>query len=424
MTILTPESLLTDLKVVPLLTPEQLARVEAAARRGTYPTERMVLRLIEKGWLTPYQGDTLLAGRATSLRFGPYILLDRLGEGGMGVVFKARHQRLGRVDALKVIRADKVASKVVARRFLREIRLTSSLEHPNIVRAIDAGQVGRQFYLATEFVQGEDLFCVVMRSGPLSLADACLAVYQVTLALQHIHERGLVHRDIKPSNLMRENATRAVKLLDLGLTGFHRDPDPGSQPGILTSDGVLLGTPDFMAPEQARTPHDVDIRADLYALGGTLFFLLTGRVPYPGSSVDKLLAHASAPVPELHLVTGPAPPAVSAIIARLMAKRPEDRYQTPREVTDALLALRPGETPTSIEVASDELSFSDTPPPPADEWRSEFDQLLALDGSNLHPVVRPTTPHNGSDPVLMWVFILVTSALTITIATLFIARNL
>src|SRR5262245_16554347 len=253
----TSESLLADLRRLKLLTDDAATRLAAAARAGV-GAEHFPRLLVEAG-LTRFQAKVALAGQASRLAFGPYILLDKIGEGGMGVVYKARHARLGRVDAVKVLRADKVESRTVAKRFLREIQVTSGLEHPHVVRAYDAGRVGKQMYLATEFVNGTDLGTVVLTRGPLSAADACLVVYQAALALKHIHEKGLVHRDLKPSNLIRDHVTGAVKILDLGLSGFNRGTGD-SGPGVtLTRDGVLLGTPDFMAPEQVQNPHAVDI---------------------------------------------------------------------------------------------------------------------------------------------------------------------
>jgi serine/threonine protein kinase/DNA-binding beta-propeller fold protein YncE len=378
MQVLSSESVLADLRRYPLLTPEHMARVESAAGRSTLGPGQMVKRLVDRGWLTQFQADVLLGGKAAGLVFGHYVLLSRLGEGGMGAVFKARHVRLQRIDALKVIRGDKIASKVVARRFLREIQLTADLNHPHIIKALDAGQVGRQLYLATEFISGEDLTATVCRDGPFSVADACLVIYQTALALRHIHERGLIHRDLKPSNIMREDKTRIAKLLDLGLSNsLHQVSSAGSKEGTLTRDGVMLGTPDFMPPEQARDPHGVDIRADLYALGGTFFFLLTGRTPYEGSTVEKLLHHATSPPPRLVLPHSPAPPALTAIIEKAMAKRPEDRFQTPQELIDALIALRPCQTATISDIGFRTMDGS----PAEDEWRSQFDLLIAQDAS-------------------------------------------
>ncbi len=372
----TSHTLLAELRRLKLLTDEAAARVSAARAARVDQLARL---LVEAG-LTRFQARIALSGQASRLVFGPYILLDKIGEGGMGVVYKVRHARLGRIDALKVLRTDKVGSKTVAKRFLREIQLTSSLEHPHIVRAYDAGTVGKQLYLATEFVNGTDLATHVQTRGPLSVADACLVVYQTALALRQVHEKGLVHRDLKPSNLIRDHATRAVKLLDLGLSGFSRTvADPGT--GLtLTRDGVLLGTPDFMAPEQVQNPHAVDIRADLYSLGCTFYFLLTGKPPYSGTPVEKMYYHGFAPPPILALPQGLVPPAgLSEILSRLMAKRPEDRYQTPQALMEALLALRPGSASHSGTMTH---SVTVATPPPLEELPSgQFEHLLSHHGS-------------------------------------------
>ena len=394
MTVLTAESILRDLEQYRLLPPENYARAEAAARGDDLPPARLVQFLTANGLLTKFQADYLAGGQAARLVFGPYVLVDRIGDGGMGVVYKARHSRLERIDALKVIRSDKITSKVVARRFLREIRLTSSLQHPHIVRAYDAGTVGTQLYLATEYVRGRNLAAVVTHRGPLSVADACLVGYQTALALQHIHEHNLIHRDVKPSNLLRDEGTGAVKLLDLGLGGVHHeDEEAQSAAGALTRDGVLLGTPDYMAPEQAQNPHGVDIRADLYGLGCTLFFLLTGRPPYDGTSVEKLFKHSFSPPPPLVLPKGAAPPALAALVARLMAKHPDDRYPDPTAVVKAFLALRPGSEGAiphpAPRPAADEnfehlgdASLSDTPAPRSslDDRRNSTAWVYALAG--------------------------------------------
>lgn len=390
MAVIDSESVLNDLRRLPLLNPEQKARVVAAATRSNPGPEKIVYRLVHRGWLTNFQAEALLTAKGKGLVFGDYVLLSKLGEGGMGVVFKARHLRLDRIDALKVIRTDRVGSSVVARRFQREIQLTADLNHPHIVKALDAGQVGKQFYLATEYVPGEDLTATVRREGVFLPADACLVIYQTALALQHIHERGLIHRDLKPSNIMREDRTRAVKVLDLGLCHSLNELS-GSNAGTLTRDGVMLGTPDFMPPEQARNPHGVDIRADLYALGCTFFYLLTGRTPYEGSPMEKLLQHASAPVPPLVLPRCPTPPALAEIVSCMMAKRPEDRFQTPQHLIGALLALRPGQPAPS----GPGLPFPQSDGVVAiDEWQSEFDLLISQDpsASGASPIPREPKP--------------------------------
>jgi serine/threonine-protein kinase len=221
-----------------------------------------------------------------------------------------------------------------------------------------------------------------------------MVLYQTALALHQIHEKGLVHRDVNPSNMIRDRVTCAVKILDLGLSGFNR-AGPESGGGItLTRDGVVLGTPDYMAPEQVQNPHRVDIRADLYGLGCTLYFLLTGQPPFDGSPVEKMYKHGFSPPPALLLPNGLAPPqGLAEIVSRLMAKRPDDRFQKPQELIDALLAIRPGaaEPPPlddTISPAPTPLPI-DSPLPP-----DEFDHLLSEDGTRADSLA-PRVPRGG-----------------------------
>jgi len=345
----TTETMLADLRRLKLLPEEAIQGIETAVHNGCDTPEELSQILLAAG-MTDFQTQVALAGQTTRLVFGGFVLLDKIGEGGMGVVYRAMQSRLGRVEALKVIRADKVGSSTVAKRFLREIQLTSSLEHPHIVRAFDAGEIGEQLFLATEYIPGTDLATYVEKNGPMSVEDAGLIIYQTTLALQHIHEKGLVHRDLKPSNLIRDRTTGSIKVLDLGLSGFSRSVlEPGTG-ATLTRDGVVLGTPDFMAPEQVQDPHRVDIRADLYSLGCTFYFLLTGDLPFRGTPVEKMYFHGFAPPPALVLPGGVAPPAgLAELIARLMAKKPGERFQTPEELLTALLTIRSkGSEPPSL----------------------------------------------------------------------------
>ncbi|MCE9562287.1 MAG: serine/threonine protein kinase [Planctomycetes bacterium] len=402
----TTATMLADLRRLKIVPEDAVHGIEVAIRPGNETPEELTPILLAAG-LTDFQAQVALAGQTSRLVFGSFVLLDKIGEGGMGVVYRALQSRLGRVEALKVIRSDKISSSTVAKRFMREIELTSSLEHPHIVRAYDAGEIKEQLYLATEYVPGTDLATYVDAHGPLSIADACLSIYQTTLALQHVHEKGLVHRDLKPSNLIRDRHTGAVKILDMGLSGFSRSVMESGVAGggTLTRDGVVLGTPDFMAPEQVQDPHHVDIRADLYSLGCTFYFLLTGELPFTGTAVEKLYFHGFAPPPPLKLPAGVvAPPGLPELIARLMAKKPEERFQTPQELLGSLLAIRPiTEDVPSKPVA---VAVAHQTPFPTDHFGAgDFDHLLSSTGST-NSYVLPKEPEPPPPARLSWLTLL------------------
>lgn len=316
-----------------LLEPEQLA--ELPALRGQFPDPgALVQELIRQGWLTSYQCEFLQKGKAAELVLGSYVLLDRLGEGGMGAVFKARHQTLGRIVALKLIRKERLDNPAAVRRFRREIKAAAQLNHPNVVLAFDADEVNGIHFFTMEFVEGTDLNGLVQEKGPLRVDQACDYVRQAALGLQAAHERGLVHRDIKPANLLL-TTKGVVKVMDLGLArGGQAGDESGS---TLTHDHGIMGTPDYLAPEQALAAHTVDIRADLYSLGCTLYFLLSGQVPFPGGSMtEKLLKHQMEEPEPIEKLRPDVPAAVVGVMRRLTAKKPDDRYATPAEAAAAL----------------------------------------------------------------------------------------
>jgi serine/threonine protein kinase len=341
-----PMGVLEQLARLELLSAAQLA--EISATRTGEPSGPLDLgpELVRRGWLTPFQVERLLAEGAEKLVLGNYLLLDLLGEGGMGEVYKARHRRLGRVVALKAICQGQLDDLDAQVRFQREIKAVGHLDHPNIVRALDADEANGVHFYVMEYVEGTDLGKLVEQRGPLRIELACYCILQASLGLQHAHERGLVHRDIKPSNLLLTHGDNTVKLLDLGLARLDRLREKADASQTLTIAGVVIGTPDFIAPEQARDAHSADIRADLYSLGCTFYFLLTGEVPFPeGSLIEKLLKHQmDEPVPLVQRRPD-TPPAVCAVVSRLMAKRPDDRYRTPAEVVDALAPLVGGVVP-------------------------------------------------------------------------------
>jgi tRNA A-37 threonylcarbamoyl transferase component Bud32 len=260
-----------------------------------------------------------------------YRVVRLLGAGGMGAVFEAEHRVLHRPVALKVINRAYTARPAAVERFRREVRAAARLSHPNIVTTHDAEDAGATHFLVMEYVEGVSLGRLVKERGPLPVAEACACVRQAALGLQHAHERGMVHRDVKPDNLIR-CADGTVKVLDFGLAVLTAE-----RGGSLTDTNVIMGTADYMAPEQAEDARTADIRADVYSLGCTLYYLLTGKVPYPApTSVLKILAHREQPLPSIRQACPAVPPELAAVMARLLAKRPEDRYATPGEVAAAL----------------------------------------------------------------------------------------
>jgi tRNA A-37 threonylcarbamoyl transferase component Bud32 len=273
-------------------------------------------------------------------RLGQYEVLGRLAAGGMGAVFKARHAELGKVVALKVLPAGQMDEVRVAR-FKNEIRAIGRLDHPNIVAAHDAGELGGVHFLVMDFVEGMDLAQVVELRGRLSIPDACEAVRQAALGLQHAFERGLVHRDVKPSNLMLARDGR-VQVLDLGLARSFAE----AAADTLTAKGMLLGTADYLAPEQWEHAHAADTRADIYSLGCTLYHFLAGQPPFAGepyySVLQKMRAHLESSPPPIGQVRPEVPARLGAVLDRMLAKDPADRFQSPAEVVEALRPFTPG----------------------------------------------------------------------------------
>jgi serine/threonine-protein kinase len=295
--------------------------------------------LIDSGRLTPYQAEAVLRHRLDELQFGSYLVLDRLGAGGMGTVYKACHGRMKRIVALKVLAREAAGQGTFAHRFQREVETIAQLSHPNIVMAFDAGEAAAGLFLVMEFVNGRDLDSEVQEHGPLSVADAVSCLLQAAHGLAYAHGQGVIHRDVKPANLLRD-ASGLVKVADLGLARLSSGPAGGSRAG-LTQAGGIVGTADYMAPEQALDSTTIDARADVYALGCTLYYLLTGQTPYrAGSIIELLFKHRDAPIPTLGALRPDVPVEVEALFRRMVAKRPEDRLATMLAVVEALEGLQ------------------------------------------------------------------------------------
>jgi serine/threonine protein kinase len=272
----------------------------------------------------------------TPRTLGEYEIQDRLASGGMGTVYKAFHTRLNRVVAIKMLAESRHADAAANFRFDREIRAAGSLDHPNIVRALDAREIDGSRFLVMEFVEGMDLARLVHQYGRLPIADACELIRQAALGLQSAHEAGLVHRDIKPSNLMLTPQGQ-VKVLDLGLALFHAQQPTEAE---MTAAGQAVGTAEYIAPEQVSDSHQVDIRADIYGLGCTLYKLLTARAPFDApqyrTQIAKMAAHLRDPIPPIRLERRDVPETLAAVLDKMLAKSPTERYGTPDEVATAL----------------------------------------------------------------------------------------
>jgi serine/threonine-protein kinase len=329
-----------------LLEPTLLGATIEYAARIRHP-EELAAWLVNLGWLTAYQARQVLIGQAGELTLGDYHLLEPLGKGGMGCVFKARHVLMNRVVAIKRIRPDAAHDQDTVKRFRLEMRAAAKLSHPNVVTVHDAEEVNGSLFLVMELCEGMTLHELVERKGPLPEEEACEYVQQACLGLQHAFERGLVHRDLKPDNLILCGTT--VKILDFGLARLR-----GDAASVSTQKGVIVGTADYMAPEQAEGRPD--IRSDMYSLGCTLYFLLTGRPPFPGGTLlEKCLRHqTNEPEPLEHIR-----PAVSAnvrnVVRQLMAKNPVDRFQTPNEAVVVLAGVNRTQS-TEHEVQSQQAA--------------------------------------------------------------------
>lgn len=329
-----PQDLLPILRRSGVLSEAKCEEVRARVLQGDLPTDSIDLarKLVKQGLLTEYQARRLLSNRAHGLTLGRYVILDRLGSGSMGRVYKARHQMMDREVALKVIAPEIGSNERVVARFQREMRLVGKLDHPNVVRAFDADKDRGILYIAMEYVRGESLGAHLRSKGPIPSTELVDYAVQAALGLHHAHEQGIVHRDIKPSNLLLGD-DRRVKVLDLGL-GVLMEAD--EQATFATADGIAVGTIDYMSPEQA-CGRDVDGRSDLYSLGCAMYHLLTGKLPFPGSSpVERLGVRINGRHVPITDIRPDIPAGLVRVLDTLMANRPDDRYQSATEAAEAL----------------------------------------------------------------------------------------
>jgi serine/threonine protein kinase len=312
---------------------ELLDRHRAA---GTLPAaiDQLAALLVREGLLSYFQVKQLKLGRYKRFTIGSkYRLLELIGAGGMGAVYLCEHTLMRRLVALKVLPVEKLEDPSSLERFYREARAVAALDHPNIVRAYDIDQFEKLHFLVMEYVDGTSLQEIVARHGPMDPIRAAHYIAQSAVGLHYAHELGMVHRDVKPGNLLLER-TGVIKILDMGLARFFNKQQDNVTEKY--DEKCVLGTADYLAPEQAVSS-TVDIRADVYSLGGTLYFMLTGQTPFPeGTIAAKLVAHQTREPKPVEQFRKDVPPGILAVLRRMMAKDPDDRYQTPIEVADAL----------------------------------------------------------------------------------------
>ncbi len=337
--------LINSLRDSGLYSPEEIASFEEELKGIAGGSQEQMQALIERERITAYQLRKVVNGRSADLLIGPYVVQDKLGEGGMGKVFRALHKHDGREVALKVVREHLLAKPTARGRYEREVQTALTLSHPNIIHVASAGSTDGRYFIEMEFIDGLDLSRIVQRYGVLPISEACEYARQAALGLHHAHELGFVHRDVKPSNIMVGGSRHIpaakepawVKVLDMGLVRMigYDDEERG-----LTRDGTVVGTPDYMAPEQAKNSRVVDGRADLYSLGATFYFMLSGKPPFPdGTALDKIIRHVDHLPPPLESLRPDAPRELVQIVDRLMAKNPDQRFDTALDLAEALKPL-------------------------------------------------------------------------------------
>jgi serine/threonine protein kinase len=299
--------------------------------------------LVNKKKLTKYQAERIFHGKGRALVLGNYTILDKIGAGGMGQVFKAEHRRMHRIVAVKVLARSRMKDASSAARFEREVTVAAKLNHPNIVTAFDADYVNGFHLFVMEYVDGSDLWATVKKTGPLPIEQAVECILQAARGLEAAHAAGILHRDVKPSNLILDKKG-TVKVVDLGLAYLNVEAESDQQ-ASLTEDGTVLGTADFMSPEQALDSRTADARSDIYGLGCTLYYLLTGQLIYPAETrMQKALAHREQPIPSLRALGPEATEQVETVFRKMVAKRVEDRHQSMTEVIGDLEGLQKGGT--------------------------------------------------------------------------------
>jgi serine/threonine-protein kinase len=363
---------------------EEAIRVQKAAAKAGL-RKRLGDILIKKGYMTAEQLQKVLKGQtANRKRIGAYELISKLGEGGMGSVFRARQVYMDREIALKILSPKMAKNKDFLRRFVREARAVAKLNHPHIVAGIDVGSADGYCYFAMEFVEGETLGEYTHHCGGKLKEKVVLEyIHQIALALQHAHENSLLHRDVKPDNILLDKEHKVAKLADLGLV---RSAESREDDAALTQAGQAVGTPFYISPEQARGLTDLTPATDLYSLGATMYHLLTGEVPYDGATAAVIMTrHLTDPVPSPRKVNPQLSPSVDRIVQRLMQKKPEDRYKSMADLADDIQRILSGH-----EVGDPIVSEADASSTPASAKKERVSEKVRTEKPP--PAEKPEKP--------------------------------
>ena len=330
-----------------LIAPERLDDFLDSAGDEDLSPKKLASLLVGAGMITQFQAEQFLLGKWRGFTIGKYKVLERLGFGGTGTVYLCEHLMVRRKVAIKVLPATKADNPAALGRFYREARAAGVLDHPNLVKCHDIDQDGSLHFLVMDFVDGSSLQTIITKFGPMAIDYASHCIKQAARGMQHAHEAGLVHRDIKPANILLDRKG-AIRVLDLGLARFFNDDND-----LLTlkyDENNVLGTADYVAPEQAINSHEVDIRADIYSLGATFYFLLAGQPPFPeGKAAQKLIWHQMKEPTPVHELRPEVPKELSALVAKMLTKKPAGRHATPADVMAALEPWAKGEPPIPPE---------------------------------------------------------------------------
>lgn len=378
---MTLQQFATQLEDSGVLSAEDLASFQESHCPDLESAEDLGKLLVKHQKVTRLQAQMVYQGKGHKLRFGNYVIQDKIGSGGMGDVYLAKHRRMQRCVALKLLPTAMAQDQNVIRRFQREVQAAAKLSHPNIVTAHDADEVDGTHYLVMEYVEGTDLSELVKQQGVLSVGQALDYILQAAKGLEYAHQQGIIHRDIKPSNMLLDNQG-TIKILDMGLARID-EVDEENPATALTQSGSVMGTVDYMSPEQAQSTHTADNRSDIYSLGCSLYYFLTGNSVYGGQTVvNRILAHRDQPIPSLVSANVQVPANVDAIYQKMIAKRPEDRFQSMQAVIDAIEKcdlLNPASTMSSAPpdpelqkfLQSQKVASSPTIVMPAGEMQAE-----------------------------------------------------